>query len=67
MTPRNDIVARLREKQRKCKGSARMDAWRTYGEAADELERAHRLIRRLCNAAPESPGCLYPSCDCGER
>lgn len=30
-------------------------------------ERANRLIQRLCNAAKESPGCIWPACDCGTR
>lgn len=35
-------------------------------KAATEIDRATRLIRTWCNAAPESPGCLYPGCDCGK-
>lgn len=34
--------------------------------AAEEGERAGRLIRTLCNKAKDSPGCLWPKCDCGE-
>ena len=27
--------------------------------------RSDHMIRKLCNAAPESPGCIWPKCDCG--
>jgi hypothetical protein len=51
-----DYIERLRERAAAYKGQV---------EAAElKIDRATRLIRTLCNAAPESPGCLYSRCDC---
>jgi hypothetical protein len=64
MTPGNDdidkLVAELRDER-----NIHFSEVALCRRAADALERATRLIRPLCDRAPESPGCLWPKCDCG--
>jgi hypothetical protein len=46
----DDVLQRLKERQRRCKGARQRDAWRLMRDAIAEIER----LRRKCGESPAS-------------
>lgn len=66
MSEKPDIVLALRSSIDWHAEHGRFHSAGVDADALAAIERAGRLIRTLCNRAPESPGCLWPDgCDCG--
>ena len=40
----SDILSRLRERQKRCKGARQADAWRLMRDAIAEIERLQKII-----------------------